>query len=555
MLELTNIQGLSFYGYKSYIDVQDTSLGPICNFNVIIGKNNTGKTSFIDIIEALITPTLLITKPYAATTINLCVPLDEEHLSNGFAVGVLHEFAFGYPNDLAYAKQFIGKPIILTKQGKTVHGMVKDAKLDSDSQEAFQRVANSYSSCFPSYSLFKIHAERDIRPEPENFVLNLNSNGEGASNLIRAFINQNEYKESLVEETLLNELNKIMGADAHFTRIQIQQIQNNEQPLWEIFLEEKEAGRFALSKSGSGLKTIILVLLNLLILPHLAEYRKKKRAFAFEELENNLHPALQRRLFDYLYSYSITNNVPIFLTTHSHVAIDMFYGKEHAQILHVTKQDHKSSIKKIDNTLDKIKILDDLAVKASDLFQSNGIIWVEGPSDRVYIKKWLEIFGGNKFQEGKDYQFLYYGGRLLEKYSAEELENKINIITTNHNSAIVIDSDKLSKHAQLNDTKRRIRDEFKNLDLFCWITEGKEIENYLPVQAINKTFGYNIKKQCEQYEKFPDYIKKWDRNFTNHKVKFAENVALNLTAANSNVFDVQKQIEHLYREISKWNNK
>lgn len=29
--------------------------------------------------------------------------------------------------------------------------------------------------------------------------------------------------------------------------------------------------------------------------------------------------------------------------------------------------------------------LDDLGVKASDLLQANGIIWVEGPSDRAYI--------------------------------------------------------------------------------------------------------------------------------------------------------------------------
>lgn len=32
-------------------------------------------------------------------------------------------------------------------------------------------------------------------------------------------------------------------------------------------------------------------------------------------------------------------------------------------------------------------LLDDLGFKASDLLQSNCVIWVEGPSDRIYIKK------------------------------------------------------------------------------------------------------------------------------------------------------------------------
>ncbi|WP_299011395.1 AAA family ATPase [uncultured Shewanella sp.] len=37
-------------------------------------------------------------------------------------------------------------------------------------------------------------------------------------------------------------------------------------------------------------------------------------------------------------------------------------------------------------------ILNNLGAQGADLLQSNGIIWVEGPSDIIYIKKWLEIF-------------------------------------------------------------------------------------------------------------------------------------------------------------------
>lgn len=49
-----------------------------------------------------------------------------------------------------------------------------------------------------------------------------------------------------------------------------------------------------------------------------------------------------------------------------------------------------------------------IGVKASDLLQSNCVIWVEGPSDRIYIKKWIELFDGHNLEEGLDYQFIYY---------------------------------------------------------------------------------------------------------------------------------------------------
>ena len=46
--------------------------------------------------------------------------------------------------------------------------------------------------------------------------------------------------------------------------------------------------------------------------------------FAFEELENNLHPALGKRLYSYIFKYAKKQGYMIFLTTHSPIAIDLF---------------------------------------------------------------------------------------------------------------------------------------------------------------------------------------------------------------------------------------
>lgn len=405
-----------------------------------------------------------------------------------------------------------------------------------------------------TYLFRRLGAERNIVPEKEIDSEELDMTGVGASNLVRKIINYNQYDETIIEDTLLEALNTIIYPDSMYSGIRIQQVKQGDQFYWEIFLQEGNQ-RYALSKMGSGLKTIILVLLNLLIIPELKEYSGHKIIYAFEELENNLHPALQRRLFDYLYKYSCDKNVFIFLTTHSHVAINTFCEKDLAQILHVTKEGGISTLHKIDNFFEKSELLNDLDVRASDLLQANGIIWVEGPSDRVYLKRWIEIWGGGELEEGRDYQFLYYGGRLLSHYTAEAEERElINVLLTNRNAAIVIDSDKKGAYYHINNTKKRIQKEFQSANLFCWITQGKEIESYISHIAIELALGKKVKRQCEQYELFPDYIAGLYPQFGNEKVIFAKRVCKFITSSNSDkMLDLKSQTEKLIGVINKWN--
>ena len=398
----------------------------------------------------------------------------------------------------------------------------------------------------------RISAERNIAPELSS-ADKLQPDGVGATNLIRRIVNHKQYDEGLIEDKLLSALNQIMGSDAHFDSIRVQEIgniQNESESKWEVFLQETGNHRFPLSQSGSGLKTIILVLLNLLVIPEIEADREY--AFGFEELENNLHPALQRRLYEFIYKYAMDRQTPVFITTHSHVAINMFFDRAGASLYHVIREGQVSSIKRIENYVDKAEILDDLDIKASDLLQANGIIWVEGPSDRVYVKKWLEVFGGEDVCEGIDYQFAYYGGRLLSHYSAEEERNGlINVLLINRNSAIVIDSDKRARNSRINDTKKRIQNEFNAKGLFSWITKGKEIENYLAVNAINRALAIQIPKQCKQYELFPDYILKEYAGFNGRKVAFANKVKDYID--NENVLDLEQRVKQLYRTIRLWN--
>src|SRR5262249_52750116 len=139
-------------------------------------------------------------------------------------------------------------------------------------------------------------------------------------------------------------------------------------------------------------------------------------------------------------------------------------------------------------------ILDDLDIRASDILQSNGIIWVEGPSDRIFFNKWIELWSDNKFREGAHYQCLIYGGKLLKHLRGDDPEAEaeaVSVLRLNRNATIVIDSDRASETDGLNATKQRILAEFAKSNLLAWVTAGREVENYIPT-ALLTSEGFSI---------------------------------------------------------------
>lgn len=547
------LKTVAFSEYKSIKAHKDTiNIDMDSNVSLIIGRNNSGKSSLIDVIEKAFNSEMEI----EVSDLSFGVKLDIQHILKGFR-GIQTTGGVIIGNNAQY---YIGRRLFIERKKNqfcTADYQEPEMK-DAMENPKWDEVAKSFAFDLSQYRVLRINADRDIVPECETDLESVEKNGEGATNIVRKFLNYDKYDESIVEQTILRELNIIMQPDAFFSSIRIQQIDSSgddKSMMWEIFLQE-DGERFALSKCGSGLKTILLILINLYLLPNKSHHSIKKTIFAFEEVENNLHPDLQRRLFQYLYDYARREDTRVILTTHSHVAINSYYGKPGVSLYHITKNDGVSSVKKIDNDEKKLNILDDIGVKASDLFQANGIIWVEGPSDRVYIKRWLEVFGKADITEGIDYQFAYYGGRLLAHYTSNEKEEKIdgliNVLKINRHVAIVIDSDRNKKGGRINDTKIRIRDEFKTINSFCWITAGREIENYLSADAVNRVHNKTL-SQIGQYDHFPDYIRSCDSSFESHKVDSARKYVEYITEENScDVLDLKEKITILYEQIKTW---
>jgi len=530
--------------------------------NVIIGRNNSGKSSIIDMIKYAITPFDLSDSYHKMSSdiprVIISDIMNEQELRRVFPNNRSGGVIGG--NHWDFGKNWIGKKITysLEKDGK--NRFIKlDPPLPERSIEYNQNLANVKTNPFNDLELRHLKSERYILPEDDH-ESGVDQYGNGATNIIQRFINKANLSSGLVELDLLSELNKIMQPDVFFEDIVVQQLKNGK---WEIFLEEKNKGRISLTNSGSGLQTIILILVNTILIPAFSEKKLKDYIFAFEEIENNLHPSLQRRLFQYLKKLAIENSTIFFITTHSNIVIDLFSSDSTAQIVHVAHNGQEAKINLVKAYIDRKGVLDDLDVRASDLLQSNGVIWVEGPSDRLYLNRWIDLFSDGELKEGIHYQCVFYGGRLLAHLSIndpdESIDSLINLLMINKNVIMIIDSDKRTKQSPINDTKKRILVEMSKNDSLCWITKGREIENYIHSDIIKEYFQANKVNQIGQYQEFGDYLDSIEKNsskkYLNNKVLFAENILPHFTKSMlSDVLDLSDMLSEVCSIIKKWNS-
>lgn len=562
---------------KNYKHIGDSYIGfdKLENLNILVGQNNIGKSTLLQSIEMLISEDVTNRELSTDTMLEFGFCPTETEIKNVFRedtsggeIGINH-FTFG----AKYINEYISfeyQPIkAIGKEQITLSNIpgIPQTQITSYKRiDNFNYLANNYlNNNIRRLKLIKLSADRNLVPEIQNSNRTVSEDGTGATNLLRQYLNVANLPNEVVENDILNALNQIMKPETHFERIMCQEIETTDGPnsKWEVQLVN-ENGKIPISNSGSGLKTILLVLIKLFLetretTNYNFEPLLTNTVFIFEELENNLHPAIQRNLFEFLYQWAKENNSQIFLTTHSTVPINMFSGRDNVTLTYIKKENNQIITNSALSFIENEYILMSLGVRASDILQSNAVIWVEGPSDRIYINKWIELYSKGTLKENIHYQILFYGGRLLSHLTGkvDESNELIQLFRANLHSIIVIDSDKTDSKKRINQTKLRIKKEFMQNQAIVWITQGKEIENYLSRNIFNKV--YKVNKQIGQYEKIDDFLNENSRKknigkyYVTNKASESISIAKEMTREDINILDLETQISTIVKQIKIWN--
>lgn len=308
------------------------------------------------------------------------------------------------------------------------------------------------------------------------------------------------------------------------------------QEIWVKIGGEPPRGLDALGAGVAQVITIVVAVASMSATPLLL----------LEEPENCLHPGLQRRLVEYLAGLPGQS----FVTTHSNHLIDAARDKSH---LHLLTSDPETGQRRVipmnSNLLDGLR---DLGVSASSIASAGAIIWVEGPSDAIYLRHWLardEV--GKELAEGRDYTFAFHGGALLAHVGIEGAKDEpVRLMAVHPCFYVVADSDRLVEGGDLGHPylsrlleDSRIRDR-------VWVTTPREIEGYLPDEAlVHGAVSGDIK--TTGYETLSERLRILgaEPTMASRKVSLARGVQVRLKAMSADLVldphDLRDRIRHL----------
>lgn len=546
---------------------QEQGFEKIKPINVIIGRNNSGKSTLLDLVGFAVARRAVAGRGHKREVpeIFLSQHLTERFISTLFTKEEVLTFQGRYsPWNLAPYNWAIdnlkGRAIkwTLDERGELVGPELipKADHLDGKKELLawINHLATKYRNPLSTYQFRRILADRDVIAETSSNSVDFTENGSGVTNVIQRHINRESLNRDLIEVTLLEALNDIFRPDADYIRIVVQ-LKDNDR--WEIHLQEQNKGRIPMSETGSGLKTVLLVLANLVLLPVIENKPLSEYVFCFEELENNLHPAVQRRLFRYLRQKAIENNCHLFITTHSHVVIDMFSNDDQAQILHVTHDGTHSKAITVDTHAGGCGVLNDLDIRASDLLQTNVVVWVEGPSDRIYFARWVELWSDSKLVEGVHYQCLPFGGSCNAHFSfnsPEHVEELIPALKINRHAILLIDSDRGNHTDKLKVHTQRLIDEIQSVDGYAWETKGKEVENYIPIAIFQQIFENAALPGPGEYSEVRVYVGEKEGTNPPRKTDLAHRIVPLLSKEHlRTTSDLPERLDKVCELIRKWN--
>lgn len=479
-----SVRSFNLSNFQSFDD-DGAGINTVKRINIVIGPNNSGKSKLLraSTCLAVIKSNLLSDNSHnfrLTAKFTLDTEIDQIYTRGAYSGGLpgnTHWDGFGkyIENIEIVADLSKGSFSIEEVDFSTPYDWVRQHF--QPAERILRGKSDFIRSRVKSANWYYVAAERDIQPEIPLPSLTIGPNGVGVTGAITSVLNDHDKDSDLVEKHLLDDINEIAHPEYHYDRITVQKLEDDK---WEIYLHDSKHGRVALSQCGSGIKTILHIasLFNIIIESQGSQVSNS--LIVLEEIENSLHPRTQRSLLDYI-DKKVGNDSVCIIATHSSTCLDYFQGRDDVSFTRIFQDEGITKSHEISAFVDRTGVLDALGVKASDALNSNCVIWVEGPSDRIYLKHLIDLLSDDELHEGQHYSVMFYGGKLLSHLTADDpqmVSELISLLKINRNSAILIDSDRKKHGGWVNETKRRIKNEAQETGAYVWTSQGREIENY-----------------------------------------------------------------------------
>ncbi|USK99840.1 AAA family ATPase [Bacillus tropicus] len=257
---------------------------------------------------------------------------------------------------------------------------------------------------------------------------------------------------------------------------------------------EKEKNIFEL---GDGIQALIILTFPLF------KYLEENLLLFIEEPELYLHPGMQRKFIEIIMDEQFAHH-QFFFTTHSNHFLDMTLDMDRISIYKFKKflgehsgnpteeLDATFSIENVSN--ENKSVLQELGVRNSAVLLSNCTIWVEGITDRLYIRRFLKVFQEfhpdlKEFKEDIHYSFVEYSGGNITHWSFLDDETETNEGHTSMNAEkicstlfLITDKDGDDKRPRQEKLEKFLRDRY-----YC--LECKEIENILSEDILREVIA------------------------------------------------------------------
>lgn len=276
---------------------------------------------------------------------------------------------------------------------------------------------------------------------------------------------------------------------------------------------------------GDGTQQLIIILYSLF--KHKDDQNK---LFFIEEPEMYLHPGVLRKFIEVINS-DLFKNHQYFITTHSNVVLDTSADTNiNMSIFKFKKVKDKSKNGDKDFFIEQcnngdMSLLNELGVRNSSLFLSNCSIWVEGVTDRLYLKHYLKLYCDKHkdkkiYRENLDYTFIEYGGGNIVHFNFDKIDNpnSINAKYVNNNIFLIADNDNSKAGSQKAKRKEAYKEQLKENFYELSVTE---IENLITSEILKQTLLIqNPKKESEINKVFEK-----EKKFANKKLgKFIDSL-------------------------------